>query len=175
MYKIVKNRVAAKSLADINIPDEVWKPDFDIVDRYQSFANELMRIDLLAIGGFGFLIKDVVLEKSNKLTSTCVYIMVVALICIVLSLAAVLCHRFFSTSCLYYQVLIMRSLKRLENAHWSETEIHDEKVFLAQARKNQTKQSAFSHLILMIAAISFIISLVLVMLVFYKAILPVIT
>jgi len=175
MYKIVKNRVAARSLADVNIPDEVWKPDFDIIDRYQSFANELMRIDLLAMGGFGFLIKDIVLEKSNKLTSTCISLMIIALVCIILSLTAVLCHRFLSTSCLYYQVVIMRSLKRLENTHWSEDEINTEKVFLTKARKNQTLISTLSRQVLITAVISFVLSLILVMFVFYKAILPVVT
>jgi hypothetical protein len=175
MYKIVKTRVAAKLIADVEIPEEVWKPDFDIVDRYQSFANELMRIDLLAIGGFGFLIKDIVLEKSSKLTFTCISMMIIALVCIILSLAAVLCHRFLSTSCLFYQVIIMRSLKRTENPHWSEDEINTEKIFLAKARKNQTLVSTLSRQILMTAVVTFIMSLILVMIVFYKAILPVVS
>ncbi len=59
MLKNIKLRPAAKTMSDVEVPDASWKPDFDFADRYQSFANELMRIALLGIAGHGFLIKEV--------------------------------------------------------------------------------------------------------------------
>ena len=93
----VRLRTPAKSLSDVEIPDSSWKPDFDIVDRYQSFASELMRIALLGIAVYGFLLKEVYMREKNPLPMTeeianCLWIGSVSL---GISLAQVLTHRFY--------------------------------------------------------------------------------
>jgi len=168
IFKNVRLRVAAKSLKDVDIPDSTWKADFDIVDRYQCLGNELMRIGLLGLAGFGFLIKEI-LPKGRPLTSTCSNFMLLASLLIVFCIVLILFHRFKSTNCLYCQILIMRSLKRLENSHWNEIEIEKEKDFIEKTRKIQRRVSMAAHCSLIIAAIFFAVGLLLIMLVFHNA------
>src|SRR5579862_5471048 len=98
LLKDIRHRKPAKQVNDLDIPETAWKPDFDIVDRYQGFANELMRIALLGIGGYCFLIKEMLANKN----STCyalikgnkVYVITGA-ISLGISLIFVLFHRFY--------------------------------------------------------------------------------
>ncbi|MEO6550720.1 MAG: hypothetical protein ABIN94_22130 [Ferruginibacter sp.] len=170
MLKNIKNRPGAKSLSDVEIFDSTWKPDFDIVDRYQSFANELMRIALLGIAGYGFLIKEVYMIDPKfypTLKETADYFWMGS-VALGISLSLVLAHRFFSTSCLFYQIMIMRSLKRLDNPHWSIEEKESERHFLKNARDIQRTKSRTSHYILVSAATFFAIGFLFIIFVFYK-------
>jgi hypothetical protein len=170
MMKGIKARAAAKLLSDVEIPDSSWKPDFDLADRYQTFANELMRIALLGIAGYGFLIKEVYMKDPKfypMLGITRDYLWLGS-IALGISLCLVLTHRFLSTACLYYQVLIMRSLKRLDNTHWSVEEKEAERSFLTDARNIQRKNSRTSHFVLVSAAVFFAVGFLFVIIVFYK-------
>jgi hypothetical protein len=170
MSERIKLRQGSKFISDLEIPDATWKPDYDIADRYQSFANELMRISLLGIAAFGFLIKEVYMKSPQyqvmlKEVAVCVWLGFISLgICVVLALA----HRFYSTACLFYQTMIMRSLKRLDNKHWDTAEKETERDFLVMARSAQRKKSDVSHRILVLTAIFFIVGFLLVSIVFYK-------
>jgi hypothetical protein len=140
LLREIKHRKPARLLSDLDVPETVWKADFDIADRYQGFANEIMRIALLGIGGYGFLIKEM-LTSSDSLCQTLIrtnklYVSMGA-VSLGLSLILVLSHRFYSTVCLYYQLLIVRSLKRLENSQWSEEEKQTEEKFLKHTRDSQ--------------------------------------
>jgi len=48
----------ARSIADLELDDRVYKADFEITNRYQGFSKELVRISLLGLGVYGFLIKE---------------------------------------------------------------------------------------------------------------------
>ena len=166
----LRTRPGARFLTDVDIPEESWKPDFDIVDRYQNFANELMRISLLGIAGYGFLIKEICMKDPKYFTifSGLADPVWSGAICLCISLVLVLAHRFFSTSCLFYQILIMRSLKRLNNPHWTENEKELENKFLKGARVTQRIKSRTSHFILISASVFFSIGLISVVIVFFK-------
>ncbi|HVU94840.1 MAG TPA: hypothetical protein VHE34_06425 [Puia sp.] len=156
--KTVRLRKPARQLADMDVPDTVWKQDFDIADRYQAFANEILRISLLGIAGHVFLIREVLtsnhrschtLLRENKLPIGA------AAVSLVLAAALVLAHRFFSTACLYHQVLIVRSLKRIGSPNWTEAEKTIEKAFLGQTRKEQQDDHRISRLLLISSALLF--------------------
>lgn len=157
LFKAVKLRKPAKQLADLDVPDTVWKQDFDLADRYQAFANELMRIGLLGIGAYGFLIRQMLegsdlcktLLRENK------FYMSTGAICLGFSLMLVLAHRFFSTACLYLQVLIVRSLKRISNDDWTEEEKVQEQKFLTQTRNEQRRRAIIARSLLKGAAALF--------------------
>ena len=170
LIKSVKLRTAAKSIADVEIPDASWKPDFDIADRYQNFANELMRIALLGIAAYGFLIKEAYMKDPvhYPMSKEIANYLCLGSIALCISLILVLIHRFFSTACLYHQILIMRSLKRLENPHWTIEEKEQEKNFLAQARKYQMDKSRASYFILISASIFFALGFLFIIIIFYK-------
>src|SRR5215469_6478632 len=151
LLREIKRRKPAKQLSDLEVPDTIWKADFDIADRYQGFANEIMRIALLGIGGYAFLIKTS-LTSSNlfcqaQIRDNRVYVILGA-ISLGLSLILVLTHRFYSAVCLYYQLLIIRSLKRLENTHWSEEEKQIEQRFLKHTRDSQRYRAILSRRLL---------------------------
>lgn len=168
----VNLRTGAKSLKDVEIPDASWKPDFDLADRYQCFANELMRIALLGIAGYGFLIKELC-GKGNRMESGLANCLWIGAVCLCLSLTLVLAHRFLSTSCLYCQILIMRSLKRLDNSHWTEVEKDNERKFLDNTRNAQKKKSKFSHFVLVSAATFFATGFIFVIAVFHNLLLTI--
>jgi hypothetical protein len=49
--------IPAQSIADLELDEKVYKPDFEITAKYQAFSKELSRIALLGLGVYGFLIK----------------------------------------------------------------------------------------------------------------------
>jgi hypothetical protein len=169
VYNSVKNRAAAKSLLDVEIEDNTWKPDFDLADRYQSFANELMRIALLGIAGYGFLIKEICMKNDKYIFMLANFRLhiCIGVVFLIIALALILSHRFLSTSCLYRQILIMRSLKRLENGNWNEEEKSIERKFLAETREGQRKVSYNSDIILKFACVFFSLGFLFVVIVFY--------
>jgi len=172
MFDLIKSRPPARSLKDVDIPDSSWKSDFEVVDKHQSLANELMRISLLGIAGYGFLIKEVFMNDKKGIscstTEKCFFIS--GAIALGLCLALVLMHRFFSTTCLYYQVAIMRSLKRQENDGWTSIEKEKEKDYLEKFRKKQSRLSDRSHFVLAASAVCFALGFICVLLVFIFAI-----
>lgn len=142
-------------LKDVDIPEASWKADFDVVERYQSFANEMMRISLLGIAGYGFLIKEICMKDRQfySMLQVLKSSFGIGAICFLVTLIFSLAHRFTSTACLYYQVQIMRGLKRLENPHWSDEEKKDELLFIENCRKRQREISNTSHYILITASV----------------------
>jgi hypothetical protein len=170
IYRILKNRVPAKSLDDVDIPDSSWKPDFNVADRYQNFANELMRVTLLVMVGYGFLIKEIVGNTKYKSTELMFPCLCVGGFFLAVSLCLVLAHRFFSTDCLYYQVIIMRSLKRLESDNWTSTEKQAERGYIKESRQNQIKYSRKCFHILMCSTASFALGIIFVFTTFILAI-----
>ena len=163
VFSSVKARQPGRFISDLEVPDTIWKADFDIVDRYQSFANELMRVALLGIAAYGFLIKEVCLSENSNYSVEKMFTSLAGfgLCSLTISLIFALIHRFFSTSCLFYQILIIRSLKRLENQHWSDADKDLERDFLKYVREAQRNKSRASHSILIATVVFFAIGFIL--------------
>jgi hypothetical protein len=113
----------ARALRDISLNEDAYTPDFQIADKYQSYGTELVRLSLLGIAAYGFLMTDLAPAESGKDVVQAVRhsmpLLVIGLLCLALSTATALAHRFFSTDCLTHQVTILRLLKRLEDLRWS--------------------------------------------------------
>ncbi|HEY0059484.1 MAG TPA: hypothetical protein VGB56_10120, partial [Flavisolibacter sp.] len=106
-------RPGGRFLKDIELDEKIWKPDFDIVSRYQSFETEIIRLSLLGIAGYGFLISQIKMPDPAQLFGILKQekgFLMFGLVTLGLSLAIALAHRFLSTSCLFYQVNILRGL-----------------------------------------------------------------
>jgi hypothetical protein len=167
----LKPRPAGKSLSDIELDEKIWKPDFDIVSRYQTFETEIIRLSLLGIAGYGFLISQIKMTDPTPLFRSLKaekVFLFIGLITLGSSLALSLMHRFLSTSCLFYQINILRGLKRLENDHWSPQEKDDERKQIARTRTVQRKTSKTCHYSLMIAAGLLAIGFIMVVITFYN-------
>jgi hypothetical protein len=105
-----------RSLSEVALDEKSYKADLEVTDRYQSFSAEVLRISLLTIGVFGFLLKEAILNKDSsgsyfeQFISAKVWFVsgMVALGC---SAAFALTHRFVSSDCIAYQIRYLR-LKR---------------------------------------------------------------
>jgi hypothetical protein len=49
--------VRATRLSDIELPEAAYKADFELGSRYGDFVKEMVRLSLLGIAGYGFLVK----------------------------------------------------------------------------------------------------------------------
>jgi hypothetical protein len=164
-------RPGGKFLKDIELDEKMWKPDFDIVSRYQSFETEIIRLSLLGIAGYGFLISQIEMPDRRQMFQTLKEqkgVLLFGLITLGLSLTIALAHRFLSTSCLFHQINILRGLKRLENEHWTEEEKNDERKRIEITRLIQRRTSRTCHYSLMVAAGLLGIGLIMVVIAFYN-------
>jgi hypothetical protein len=136
-------RFPAKSLADIALDEEVYAADFALGERYQAFSSEIVRLALLGIAGYGFLLAEV--APSDSIASSEFFarlrqlapLLIAGLLALGLAVGCALAHRFFSTDCLAHQITIVRLLRRREGAEWKEDERLENEQRLASERKDQ--------------------------------------
>ncbi|MFL6235525.1 MAG: hypothetical protein ACJ76N_20480 [Thermoanaerobaculia bacterium] len=138
------DRIPARSLSDIELPEDLFKADFELTDRYQAFSTELVRLALLGIAGYGFLISEVLVKSGGGPSNlSCLADHSISLglgvILLGLSAALALAHRFFSTGCLARQIKILRTLKRTENPQWTEQERKIDQDLLKREREDQLR------------------------------------
>ncbi len=54
-----------KSLIGFPVAENAYKVDLELQDRYTAYSSEILRLDLLGIAGYGFLLKDIVLANPS--------------------------------------------------------------------------------------------------------------
>ena len=84
------------------VPEDEYKVDLELLDRYQAYSAELLRLSLLGIAGYGFLIKEVLLtDKAGKSLCQARLIesgwLLIGVVMLGASAATALAHRNFST------------------------------------------------------------------------------
>ena len=102
-------RPPVKSLQDIELDEQIWKPDFDIISRYQSFETEIIRLCLLGIAGYGFIISQIKMDNMLPIFESLKHqkpLLMIGLLALGFSLALALTHRFMSTQCLFLPLLV---------------------------------------------------------------------
>jgi hypothetical protein len=120
-----------------DIPGEGLKHDWAMLDRYQAFSTELLRVSLTGIGAVGFLVtalagKDSLLKISGVPPASR-WGMGITLFALGLSAASALGHRYVSSDSMACHI----SLLRMEMRHRSKEEIEIEK----ESRNRRFKQS----------------------------------
>lgn len=53
-----------KTRIGVRIDEERFKPDMDLSDRYVAYSAELLRLSLLGMAGYAFLLKEIVFAAS---------------------------------------------------------------------------------------------------------------
>jgi hypothetical protein len=118
----VSEPLKEKDLGEIEVA--AARQDFDLSDRYQSFSSELLRLSLLMIAGVGFLIANVLLALLPKAAIPAVRRtplsgsgpvfsgLAASLVCLGLSTAAALTHRYLATDGLAYHLKALRLIVR---------------------------------------------------------------
>jgi hypothetical protein len=113
--------VPSKSIEDIKLPEDAYEADFELSERYQNFAKEIVRFALLGIAGYGFLVEKVIgpehlAEVAGGITLT---LTVVGLISLVSSAGFGLYCGQLNEACLRMQVSILRLLQRRHADRWT--------------------------------------------------------
>src|SRR6267143_5936820 len=115
-----QDKIGRIDLGHYELPDNTFDHDLLVLDRYQSFSAELLRLSLAGIAGVGFLIVDTSLKiPSNKPAFQ--YSLYGSLICLGLSAAFALLHRYFSTDSISYHLNLLRRDIRQASATKSES------------------------------------------------------
>src|ERR1700685_2758135 len=117
--------IPSRSIDDIRLPEDSYKPDFELSKRYQDFAKEIVRFALLGITGYGFLIEKVIgpehmadMAGGISLTFT-----LIGLCCLVSSAGLGLYCGQLNKACLLMQVSILRLLQRRHADRWINPEL----------------------------------------------------
>ena len=123
--------------ADADIPSDGLKHDWELLDKYQSFAAELLRLSLAGVAAVGFLVAAIAGEEG-LLQVTGIPLgsrvgFAVALIALGLCAGAALGHRFVSSDGMACHI----SLLRMRIRGRSDVEIEQER----HARNRRFKQS----------------------------------
>lgn len=143
----------SQSIGEVTVPAEHYQVDLELLDRYQKFSSELLRLALAGIAVIGFLITNIIGDKGvagagAPLTwfKICAFVSA-ALLC--LSAAASLCHRYLATDGVYYHVKAIR-LRLLAKHTNAGTQTGKEK--LDEAVRNRKAIYQFSGRFLFAAA-----------------------
>lgn len=114
--------LGTKYLGGLEIKEDAYKADLAILDRYQSFSSEILRLALLGIAGYGFLISDVVFkihagDDGEQLAFLPAFtaserLLFAGVVALGFSAMAALAHRYFSTDCLTHFVRRIRLIKQ---------------------------------------------------------------
>jgi hypothetical protein len=132
--------IPARTIADLDLEERSYKPDFEITARYQAFSKELVRISLLGLGVYGILIKMTTDEHGSRFLDALREHRTVAgagVAAFAVCAGCALFHGFLATKCLGHQLVIARYFGRLEGARWSER-YHE--LFRDIIRRQQQRQ-----------------------------------
>ena len=153
------SRYPAKSIADLQLDDKIYSADLAISDRFQALSKELVRISVLGLGVYGFLIKEV---HAGSILPTHPYIVISGLASFAVCASGALLHSFFSNQCLGYQLVISRYFGRLEGDRWDDgmKEKFREEIKLQQ--RSQRSMLIVGNYCLLVATVALIFGAVLV-------------
>lgn len=111
----------SKYLSNIPIKEDNYKVDFIILEKYQSFSSEILRLSLLGLAVYGFLITNVLFKitdnnnnyiliapfSKNKL------LFVFAAISLLLASLFALGHRYYSSDCMTHFIRSFRVREKI--------------------------------------------------------------
>ena len=117
------------------IDESQYKVDFMISENYIKFSSELLRLALLALGGFGTIIIG---KFDNNLTKEFLLqpsLLIGSLGCFVLTCIFSLFHRYYATDTMSYYVAWLRANKAMNSTN-AEKEREDFYSFLKLAERS---------------------------------------
>jgi len=137
-------RLPARAISDLCLTESEYKADFDIASKFQSFSSEILKLSLLGIGLFGFILSHCGNEngvRAQLLSQTLTYERYVqaTLVLFGLASACALLHGFLSTKCLGYQIHILRLLKRQDSTEWTDDEKKSSRHEVVKLQRSQRR------------------------------------
>ena len=112
------NSQSPQTLASQPLEEGQYKVDLEIADRFDALATEILRIALLGIGAYGFLLSEIIFPTGNPALSIeeIKWPLGVGVAMLGISVGFALAHRYFSTLCIYQHVRLIRAIGSLDNA-----------------------------------------------------------
>lgn len=106
-----------KSLGLVTVPERTMELDLTLLERFQEFSAELLRLSLLGISALGFIVSKVLFpgdEKSSALSALtgAKGPLSFALFFFGLCAAAALVHRYYATDSMSWHLQAMRRYQR---------------------------------------------------------------
>lgn len=106
------------SLGAIPLPPETIERDLTLLERFQEFSAELLRIALVAISALGFAISKVLFPENaastQPLAPSTKYLLIAALIVLGTSAASALVHRYYAVDSMSWHLqALRRSIRNL--------------------------------------------------------------
>ena len=93
-----------QSLIGCPVDEKVYRVDLELQDRYTAYSAEILRLALLGIAGYGFLLKDLVYAEHAPATMVqraheVWYLLIGGVLCLGISAVFALQHRVYATDC----------------------------------------------------------------------------
>jgi hypothetical protein len=132
--------IPATTTADLRLDEQVYKPDFEITEKFQSFSKELVRISLLGLGAYGFLIKMAADQGGDRYLEALRIHKVLAVLGVAafaICASCALLNGFLATKCLAHQLIIARYFGRLDGDRYDE---HTKESFRDVIQEHQRAQ-----------------------------------
>lgn len=99
-----------------SIDEADYKADQQICDRYIGFSSELLRLSLIAIGGYGALVTLFLKDKPEYLPALkSSWGLIISMILFCLCSGTTLVHRFFASDAMACYIRLLRLIARNDN------------------------------------------------------------
>lgn len=105
----------SKYLSDIPIKEDNFKADFNVLEKYQEFSSEILRLSLLGLAIYGFLLTDVIFKITKNDTFIFLKpffdnkaIFITGAVALIMAALCALGHRYFSTDCMTHFIRGLR-------------------------------------------------------------------
>lgn len=141
----IMRTLRTKYLSSIPIEEDHYKVDFIILEKYQNFSSEILRLSLLGLTVYGFLITDVIFKITDSEKkyifigpfSANKWLLFIGAIFLVLTALLSLGHRYFSTDCMTHFIRSFRLRKRLSELENQEKNEHLEIIRIKKSIKTE--------------------------------------
>jgi hypothetical protein len=106
------------SLGAIPLPEQTVAHDFSLLERYQEFSAELLRVSLVAISAIGYAASRILFPddpaQAARLDSDVRLLLVAALLLLGISSAAALLHRYAAVNSMSWHLQALRRAARCQ-------------------------------------------------------------
>ena len=109
------SELPSSGLIGSSLEESKYKPDFQVLDRYQKYSAELLRLSLLGIAGYGYIIKEVlnVCDAKEIAMRQAVldykWMLMCGVVALGMSSGLALAHRGLSSESIAYLIAFLRA------------------------------------------------------------------
>ena len=117
---MAKNPIPSLSGVKVEIPEERYRADLELHDRFQSFSAELLKLSFAGLAATGVSLAFLTnshcdLISNNLVSGRLKYLAAVCLLGFGLSSILALVHRFFASDGMYHHIRAIKLLIIVEN------------------------------------------------------------